>query len=960
MYNNIIMRRVFSADFLVGKTIGKYKIEKILGTGGMGVVYYGIHTKLNRKVAIKVIIPNLDDEGYQKRFQKEARILAEFKHPNIVEIYDYDITEWGQPYYVMEYLEGESLEEKLMRHTKGFDIDTFCSYIKQITSALSYAHKKGVIHRDLKPSNIFIANIEGKEVIKLLDFGIAKTFMDKIAEESLTSASQIIGTPLYLAPEQAWKWEIGPYTDIYALALISAEMLTGMAVRAGKSLGEIMGEEIRKPLILSERYSKKFPVDLLRVLEKATHPVPSKRYNNAEEFGVDLCNAFSGNKIFKKSFPEPEKTEKINATIVKTVSHSSKSKFKNIGLRKYLYVFFILFLLLSGVFFIFKDVEEGGKIEYLKLIKSLPVPINVGEIVGETEKGLIVTGVNSYYILNFNKSSVPASIPLRYGEYILGHSNNGELYTYFEGAIYKHNLSTKKIEIYAKGIPNGKLMRISRTGKFFAEFVGEDLLLFDLTNKKRYSLGKYGGIDEHNTNIALTEKYLGFIGKRRLIIYKLPEKKAVFEKLFSEIIGEPVLKVDDETALVGASGWTDDVYIFDLKNKKEFKITLPGKTFDLTFIPDYPTLVIAKEGGIALVRGNKILKLHESPDSDYQSIFISTSGITVYDSKKGNISLFSYKEFPYLFKRKVSKKELWAVIGWKDKIFAGGRDGILYEVGLKSKKIKKLFKHNNGITYIGIKKGYLITASDDRTIGIFTLPEAKLIMRSKTHSYLINYLYFPNRGDNTFWSSSSDGSIKKLTIPELEEKETVKLKKEKYSFSAFIKMDNRIYAGTWNNKFVIIEKLNSKWHVKKVFNVKSKAIYRLIYSPKENFIIGIGVYPSYIYLYDLKDERFYYIENENTEFIWGDFYNDDSFLLYGRNVIAKYNIKRGEKLKYIASRLFNTDLGILNSGNLMEKRGILIVGNERGEIIGINIGEIKFPMKITGYFTTIENSITFE
>ncbi|MFN7975000.1 MAG: serine/threonine-protein kinase [Acidobacteriota bacterium] len=162
------------ADVLVGEVFGKYRLEAVLGAGGMGVVYRARHTTLDRPAALKIVLPESGDEHFHKRFLREAKLLAELKHPSVVEIYDFDVSQWAVPYYVMECLEGASLRHLLISHAKPFWLDVLSPILTDTAAGLELAHKKGIVHRDLKPENLYAAVFEDRVVTKILDFGIAK------------------------------------------------------------------------------------------------------------------------------------------------------------------------------------------------------------------------------------------------------------------------------------------------------------------------------------------------------------------------------------------------------------------------------------------------------------------------------------------------------------------------------------------------------------------------------------------------------------------------------------------------------------------------------------------------------------------------------------------------------------------------------------------------------------------
>jgi serine/threonine-protein kinase len=205
---------------------GSYRITRLLGEGGMGAVYEAIQLRLSKRVAIKLIACRLAaNNDALARFRREAEITSRLGHPNLVNVIDFGTSQAGEPYLVMEYLEGEDLEACL-RRCGTLPVPLVVHIVKQTASALAAAHAQGVVHRDLKPANIFLLHVPGEmEFVKVLDFGVSKV---KAAGVKLTKVSVALGTPTYMSPEQAAGRadEIDHPADQWALACIAWEMLT--------------------------------------------------------------------------------------------------------------------------------------------------------------------------------------------------------------------------------------------------------------------------------------------------------------------------------------------------------------------------------------------------------------------------------------------------------------------------------------------------------------------------------------------------------------------------------------------------------------------------------------------------------------------------------------------------------------------------------------------------------------
>ncbi|MFY2562467.1 serine/threonine-protein kinase [Corallococcus terminator] len=210
-----------------GTLAGEYILKALLASGGHGSVYEAEHRILGRRAAVKVLHPHLADQGEMlKRFVREARVVNQIRHPNIVDVYDFGLMPDGSPYYVMELLAGRTLGQVVQERGR-LSASRARAYLEPVCGALEAAHRAGVVHRDLKASNILVVEEGEKPRVKLLDFGIAKLMHAEGSQEGLTIAGQRLGTAHAMAPEQFRGGTIGPYTDIYALGVLLHQLLTG-------------------------------------------------------------------------------------------------------------------------------------------------------------------------------------------------------------------------------------------------------------------------------------------------------------------------------------------------------------------------------------------------------------------------------------------------------------------------------------------------------------------------------------------------------------------------------------------------------------------------------------------------------------------------------------------------------------------------------------------------------------
>ena len=265
------------------RQLGQYRLRRRIGAGGMGEVYLAEHQLLKRPCAVKLIRPgDAADPRALERFEREVRLTATLSHPNTVEIYDYGRAEDGTYYYVMEYLPGLSLAELVERH--GPLPPARAVYLlRQVCGALREAHAAGLIHRDIKPSNIFAARRGGMDdVAKLLDFGLVRPAATARAAH-LSGEGQILGTPLFMSPEQARGGrELDERSDIYSLGAVAYYLLTGRPPFDGEGGIAVMIAHARDPVVPPSRVRAGIPEDLERVVLRCLAKDPAERFPDAE------------------------------------------------------------------------------------------------------------------------------------------------------------------------------------------------------------------------------------------------------------------------------------------------------------------------------------------------------------------------------------------------------------------------------------------------------------------------------------------------------------------------------------------------------------------------------------------------------------------------------------------------------------------------------------------------------
>ncbi len=268
---------------LAGTQLGKYELGDEIGRGGMGVVYRGYDPTLERPVAVKVLAPHLKwEEGFVERFMREARTAARLKHPHIVTIHDVG-EEQDHYYFVMEYLPGQSLNQILRQQTQLSPEQTL-SILRQLADALDHAHEQGLVHRDVKPANVIV---DQQGHVTLTDFGLVHA----ARETRLTATGAMMGTPQYMSPEQVTGEKVGPPADLYSLAILAYEMLSGSPPFSRDTTPALLHMQVYDPPPSIVERCPNLPPAVEKVINQALAKNPAQRFPSAQSFVEALALA---------------------------------------------------------------------------------------------------------------------------------------------------------------------------------------------------------------------------------------------------------------------------------------------------------------------------------------------------------------------------------------------------------------------------------------------------------------------------------------------------------------------------------------------------------------------------------------------------------------------------------------------------------------------------------------------
>ena len=287
---------------------GRFRLSRLLGTGANGQVWLASDERLQRPVAVKVLLPESVNEISVQRLEREARAAAGIQHPNVVHVFDY-IEDGGRMLIVMEFVEGQTLLE-MLAGGKTVPLNDAIELTAQICDGLAAAHRQQLIHRDLKPGNVIVTS-DG--VAKILDFGIARRVGR--TEVRLTKTGAVIGTPQYMAPEQLTSDAVDHRADVYAAGLLLYEMLAGRSAFKGKTVGLLLTNIVTEPPDLEPLIARSTPRNVISIVERALAKEADGRWPDALSMANALRVGLYGEVILSRRTPTPTRASSIDTPI---------------------------------------------------------------------------------------------------------------------------------------------------------------------------------------------------------------------------------------------------------------------------------------------------------------------------------------------------------------------------------------------------------------------------------------------------------------------------------------------------------------------------------------------------------------------------------------------------------------------------------------------------------------------
>ncbi len=947
---------VAAPDFFVGKHFGKYTVEEVLGVGGMGVVYLAEQRTLLRKVALKLVLPEHDDTVFRRRFLREARVLAELHHPNIVEVYDFDVNEWGLPFYVMEYLQGETLRDFLNRRTR-LTPGEILPILREVAAGLGSVHRREVVHRDLKPENIFLADFDGVRVTKVLDFGIAKGGGPG-TETRLTGTGLVVGTVNYLAPEQLLETSIGPPVDQYALALVIIELLTGRAVRAGKTVARIIGEEIQAPVDIRPLVDLGIHPALAETIQRATAPEPADRFPDVETFIEDVAQAVEthsdsdvGLTVASSGAGRLDPTVAARPRPAGTGSPPTRNS--AFPIRRIAAVIGIAAIIATATILVrgWSDRPASSNTgEVLELEREIPVPLDTVDLIGQRDSLLTMAGMDGLIFLDTDSDRSPTRVNIPLPD-ILGMTPEGMLLIRDGNQIIFRDTEQGDGTPWGRGLPIDEKILAAPDTRHIVSLTENTLTVWKLADRL-FSPAFTVGLDSEPRVIKVGTRFLAVATENDLQVWSLDREEPVYDEPLPETSVSEIA-VDDDAALVAVGGWFDSVIVVDLADHSTNRVhRRQGATMQvaLRFLPAGATLVIGERGGITLWRpGSDAVPTWNRETADITALGWSSGRLLALDRENHTVLVFSIGGIASRKVIEFADDSAWTALAdpTSERVLVGSQSGILHAINLSEGSTTDFTIHTQGITSLVTDGTRLASASDDRTIAVWRLPELTVEWRSRAHGFLVNQLFL-DREHEMLWSTSSDHNLKRWTWPELNEVETIRTEDvigEALSLGALWidPTGNRAFLGTWNRKALLLERTPEGELKGQTFPFDSFGGYAIgdLRPLDALFLLGVQ-HPFGMSIFDLKNSLLLPLRGSNREVsCMVTMGGGRRVLAFGNHEILDYRFRRADDgtLHYRMAITLHHDLGTASASTLVSD-DLIAVANDQGILHVIAIEDI--------------------
>ncbi len=833
----------------------------------------------------------------------------------MVEIYDFDVTDKEVPWYVMEFLEGASLAE--LRERLGTLSPAHIGRIlSELGEALMHAHEHGVVHRDLKPANVFLARQSSRRSkVKLLDFGIAKRIdLSALSAAQLTSTGVVMGTPMYLAPEQVDAGAVSAATDQYALALIVAELLIGEPWRLGLSISRIASEEILFPLDVA-RLPEGIGAALSAALVRATQPRPADRFPSIADF-VAACALPVDAELTEllEAFEEPATTVRItegragaasardSARARRTPDGSNPQRERSaiaattpaenqlaatttplpytidplsaparrVRPRMLLWTLLTVLLAFATAAAIRWRAAPAAPQQLSGSVQSeVPVPADAREIL-DVRNGIVVLDAGSALVLRpLDPAGESSRVELQPGTRIVGALESHEIVLHQPPNLVARAPEDGSLRVLAQlpaldawpgATREPRRMWIDHSGQLLCVRQGQLLELFAIGAGALRSVARIPVEPSVGLRIALSDRHLAVFSNasRTLALYASDGPQR-----WQRSLDEPrvhALDLDEGAGVVAVVGWFPKLRRLELTDGNELPaVDLHGNNESVLQLADGRVAVGGDSGVVLVGRDGKVDPLANA-GSGIAGLHWGGGHLAVLDVGKQRLRTVNLGGPRILTSTAFGDSELWTLArDTQQRLYVGGRDGKLYrrtDAGVDSHAL-----HADGITDLVLDDTHLASASDDRTIAVWQLSDMRTAYRSRSHDFLVNQLWLQRPADQagpatSLWSSSHDGKLKRWSWPDLGEQEAIDVNaltgKSLQLHALWMNASSdRALVGTWNHQLLLLQRAAPGIWIARGLPVASQATYRLVALPQARAVFVVGLYPSRLWLFDL-------------------------------------------------------------------------------------------------------------
>ena len=950
---------------LIGRQLGRYRLTELIGAGGMGMVYSAEHTGLLRRVAVKLLLPSLDGAEFLERFRREARMLAELRHPNIVEIYDFDVTPAGVPFYAMELLDGMSLASALHRRPGPRSLASVAPGLRQIGAALDHAHRRQVIHRDLKPDNIYLARIDGQVRIKLLDFGIAKKLGGDGGDTRLTGTGTRLGTPLYLTTEQIDGRVVDARADQYALALIVAECLLGHPLRAGMSITEILYRAQHQPIDIGQ-LPESLPASARAALVRATDPDPAQRFASVLAFldalDVDEAGDLNWAEALLADSPATASpallatTTPVRLPVTERVGAGSQSEASaaapSAGWRGRNWGWAITGSGLIAALALAWQLQRapdagptqtsaGASTAVLVESARYPTPIDAGSLIGISDVGALLATAGGVYLRPLAADSESTRRSNNPDEQLIGVSDSGKwLLQRGDRLLAADPAGAGEVELLQLPSPLGGLYAYRSDGRALAYARGSELMLLESGSVPR----RVASVPEGR----LIDLRLG--RHQLLAVLRAPLELQVHALdghsppwTFASAVGRVHdLAWDEAAARVAVCGFAPEVEVHERGTGAPQRIAVRNACHAALWLPGSPQLLLRSDNELLLWSTNGMQALPLGSQAGAVG-----SAVPRLAYHQGQV-LLSEPEAGLLLKFDLAGalapavdtgdgSEVWDLLSSGQTQYVAHADGTL--TALAGDRVSTHRIHEAGITDLVGTPEALASASDDRSLAVWRTSDMSTTWRTRGHEFLVNQLWLaPDQ--SALWSSSSDGSLKRWRWPSLEVAETIDLRQllaaPDLSLHAvwFNAEQREALVGTWNRSLIHLSRNGADWKAERL-PLASESGYRLLEIAGLDAVALLGIRPTRLWLWDRKRQALAELPEFSLElYALAGGSAAQRIMAGGKGALIEFELQRGDD-GLLAARWrvgLNSALGTIGAADIDAAAGCWWLGNNLGQV----------------------------